>query len=469
MRIRIHFDKKRLVSFILAGLTFWVISSAQASPGNSVVRIKVDNDRGTSVGTGFIWPDPGYVVTALHVVAGATKISVYSESGKKSSSAKIHTALLEPDLALLKLDRDLGLSPLREAIADPNSTETHFIWGYPHDVAEMTRHKVEMVGGLSQFPSLASLFKNKRQLENTIGSQGYPALEAKIFRITKIQPGHSGAPILDNSGKVIGIGDGGLRDGLGGLNWAIPSAHYLPKLVNSRDPIPESNSAQSNLFNVSINEKPITFTETARHVLRRVWSAPILEILNSMEDENLFDDYRDLDASAREDANRSLESATVDVYEDEETGATFAVPKGMKFRYDTDDKLMVVSNESGPRMFIQAVISNDWEASLDNIRSFTGLLDRLGADWQRDPDWRDRKVIDEDNRYAFYDLYRQVADDFDEDLPPLAELDTVLIVDNRNFLGTAVVALNTDSFSDSDWYNHYLMMMCVKLADFSGY
>ena len=469
MRNRTFIGRKRLLNILIAWVIACAILSAHASPGDSVVRIKASKSDGATVGSGFVWSDSGYVVTALHVVAGAKKITVYSESKKKSTAASIYAVLHEPDLALLKLDRDIGLVPLDISPADPNSTEVHFIWGFPHDVAEMTRHRVEMVGGLNQAPTLASLFKNRKQLERTIGLQGYPKLEARIFRITKIQPGHSGAPIIDRSGRVIGIGDGGLRDGLGGLNWAIPASLYLPKLKNSADPVPGESSAQSSLFNVPIDAAPVIFEETKDHVLRRVWRASLGEILDAMQDDDLDDIYEYLDASARDDLGMSLDSAVIEVFEDQETGATFAIPEDMNFRYDINDKMMLVGSGSGPEMFIQAIIDDSWEASSQHLQRFTDKLNNLGVDWQKDPDWRDEKEVNGKEKYAYYNLFRQVPDTFNEDAPPLAELDTVLIIDDKAFLGTAVVALNVESFTDKDWYNHYLMMICTQMADFAGY
>jgi len=450
-------------------ICFVTTTVAGATPGESVVRIKVQHANGSSVGSGFVWSDPKFVVTALHVVAGARKITIYSENEKKSSSAKIHTALLEPDLALLKLDRDIGLVPLQTAEGNPNSTDAHFIWGYPHDVSEMTRHKIEMVGGLSSSPNLASIFKNQKQLKNTIGDQGYPSLDAKIFRITKIQPGHSGAPIFDKSGYVIGIGDGGLRDGLAGLNWAIPASIYLPDLKNSSDPIPGQSSAQASLFNVPIDEKPIVFSETSDHILRRVWRAPLVKIIESMEQKRLQKEYTDLDALTKDETGRSLAEAIVDVYEDEETGATFAVPKNFSFRYDTENKLLIASARTGSEMMIQATNNDSWDQGVVRMEGFNKFLNNIGINWQKDPKWPDTSEIDTEDSYAYYEIYRIVPDNYDEDPWPQAELDAVLLIDDNDFLGTAVITRNVNSFSEQDWYNHYLLMMCVNLVDFADY
>src|SRR5690606_27943222 len=80
----------------------------------------------------------------------------------------------------------------------------------------------------------------------------YPLPNARIYRISSIiQPGHSGAPILTSSGKVIGIADGGLRGGTARINWAMPSEIYLRSLVTSTDNIPGTISIQHNLYSNS--------------------------------------------------------------------------------------------------------------------------------------------------------------------------------------------------------------------------
>jgi hypothetical protein len=60
--------------------------------------------------------------------------------------------------------------------------------------------------------------------------------------------GFSGAPIVDFSGKLIGVADGGLENGAADISWCIHSIH-IPLLETSTEPFPHINTSQiNNLF-----------------------------------------------------------------------------------------------------------------------------------------------------------------------------------------------------------------------------
>ncbi len=50
-----------------------------------------------------------------------------------------------------------------------------------------------------------------------------PALDIHVLNINgNLLPGHSGAPILNGDGQVVGVGNGGIDLGRVGWGWAIP-------------------------------------------------------------------------------------------------------------------------------------------------------------------------------------------------------------------------------------------------------
>src|SRR5262249_39569769 len=53
------------------------------------------------VGTGFLWPEATQAVTALHVVAGCQRVSVYYEALRIERDATLAKVLHEADLVLL--------------------------------------------------------------------------------------------------------------------------------------------------------------------------------------------------------------------------------------------------------------------------------------------------------------------------------------------------------------------------------
>lgn len=452
----------RICQTIIACLLL-ISGAALAKPGESVVRINTEH----GVGTGFAWSKPRYIVTALHVVAGAKKISVYSEAKGEAASATLLTALHAPDLALLRLDRDIGLKPLVHAKVDSNDTDRHFIWGYPHDVAKMTRHQVQIVGGLNSSPTLSSIFKSDSQLKQTVGAQGFPALESRIVRIEKIQPGHSGAPVVNKAGQVVGIGDGGLRDGLGGLNWAIPAAVYLPELPNSRDPIPSGVSVQKSLFSTPTeNTQPLQMGQQG--TLHHVWQAQVPALLDILDGE-LRGHVQDLIEEATDVTGDDLSSALINIYEDDVSGATLAAPDGAYMDFDAEFGRLTVETYSGLSMMVQIGRASDWESARYELELFAEELLTSRDDWQPDPELEDIAHEDADDQFAEW-LFNRVAGEPSEDgTGHGAMLEANLLADQENFLGTAIITQDSSQFDDQQWRDFYLLTLSVALADFASY
>lgn len=504
MRVTINF-RKRLSLFLGGTIFFFSAVFAQGSvkqSAHSVVSITARSAKGAGQGTGFVWSQPTYVVTALHVIAGASQIEVYSQSKKRSTEAKPIAAHLESDLALLQLKTDIGLTPLSHANTDPGSSDEYYIWGYPRGVASMEGRPLRFSMSLEASPTLESIFKSSSQFKKELGNQGYPAFTAKILRInTNIQPGHSGAPIFDKTGRVVGIGDGGLRDGAAGINWAIPSMIYLPTLPSSKDPIPVDPSLQNTLFGFH-EEEPVkipygkaqsaspTYTvpeepeatpgdpgeesddfqweeSYSEQALYKVWEAPMREIILT-SDEEIVNLYNILNAEAIKETGRSLDDAIIEVYEDYVTGATIAVPQGVGMEYDNTTHMLVAAaggEETDVYMIVQISINDNWDDARSALSAYQAALDELAA-WQKapEPEFADDEEFNENESYAYVSHYRMVPG---EENNPLSEMNRTMVIDQNDFLGTAVIANNVPQFTADEWYHWYLMSMCVELANFS--
>lgn len=437
---------------------------SHVASSKSVVSISATSAGGTSVGSGFVWKKSTYVVTALHVVAGAKQIEVYSETQKAGTGADLVAVIKEADLALLKLKEDLGLSPLQETAVSPNSTAEFYIWGYPHDVAKMQGDFIRFSLSQSQTPTMKSIFKNASQFKKIVGKQGYPTIKTKILRIsTTIQPGHSGAPIFDKSGKVVGIGDGGLRQGIARINWAIPAAVYLPKLENSEDTPPATTSRQTRLFGKHI-EKQVKVPAAGKSVLEKVWTASLEDVLSTADPE-LTEIFAGLNQEALEETGRSLESAWIDVYEDSQTGATIAVPKDFPVHYNPNSRLLI-TKYPGPgnlMMIIQIVMNNTFEEGEAALNSYAQALHGL-ANWVTESDMPDDEDFDPEDSTLVISQFRYVPDANDD---AIEEMNLTMVIDENDFLGAAVVARNMPAFDEEAWYQLYVMHMCSELADFS--
>lgn len=158
-----------------------------------------------SLGSGFVVSKEGYVVTNNHVINGADEIFVKFSNGKEYSSTLIGTAP-EVDIAILKINSNETFKPLEFNNSD--------------DI---------------QIGQWAIAFGNPLGLNNsmTVGivsasgrsSLGIEEIENFIQTDAAINRGNSGGPLLDISGKIIGVNTAIVSPNGGsiGLGFAIPS------------------------------------------------------------------------------------------------------------------------------------------------------------------------------------------------------------------------------------------------------
>ncbi len=136
----------------------------------------------TSSGTGFFVTEDGFLVTAAHVVNGATQIRIITHAGLLLARlVKLDAA---NDIALLKADGHFSALPIvsSRAVKLGNTIATV---GFPNI-------------GLQGFaPKLA-----KGEIASLSGAQD----DVRFFQISvPVQPGSSGGALIDDRGNVIGI------------------------------------------------------------------------------------------------------------------------------------------------------------------------------------------------------------------------------------------------------------------------
>jgi hypothetical protein len=434
-------------------------------------------------GTGWCWNNSKQVVTALHVVAGipVKDIKVYTDKESKSSGVvKIVKVLKEADLALLELDTDLGLTPLTLAEVDQNSTSEFYVWGFPHGIFQMAGDDIRFSRSLDASPTLNSII-NKTGAKDEFEVQEYPLPTAKILRVSStIQPGHSGAPIIDKSGKVIGVADGGLRSGTARLNWAFPANMYVPRLLNSNDPAPTTTSLQSNLYssytvipdNVSQEEQnQIVEKEASENIvgndsqsISKTWTASYDEILETMYEE---DRNEIMVISAQNGIN--MDDTWYDIYEDFNTGATITIPYGENMVYDNG--WFYVNNESNTLHYSSLIFNaGDYENAKNSAyQVFNDILNsKIYVEspdlWVVSPDVPDEDpVVDDEAEYASYFLTRYSNDEKNLMLLYNAE------IEGTNLLVVMMVCdlnkLQEDNYKKQ--FLHYTV--ALNLAAFAGY
>jgi putative serine protease PepD len=191
----------------------------QAGPGVVEITVSTPGDSSgaypfggggtaTAQGSGFVYDESGDIVTNAHVVEGATSIKVELANGK-TYDATLVASDPSTDLAVIKVDAPASqLHPL--ALANSSSVEVG--------------DGVVAIGspfGLSETVTAGIVSALDRQIDSPDGF----TIPGAIQTDAAINHGNSGGPLLDLSGKVIGVNaqiesDSGDNAGVG---FAIPS------------------------------------------------------------------------------------------------------------------------------------------------------------------------------------------------------------------------------------------------------
>jgi len=199
-----------------------VLASATPSPPAAVavydqvrhsvvqVRARVAGQSGTFGGSGVILDTSGRILTSLHVVRGASEITLTFSDGTESP-ARIEVERPENDIALLQALRPpAGLVPA--TLGDPRSVRVG-------DEAIVVGNPL----GLNRSLSTGSISGLDRQFQAAGRGE---VLSGLIQFDAAVNPGNSGGPLLDRNGDVIGIVTGlanpAGRDVFSGIAFAVP-------------------------------------------------------------------------------------------------------------------------------------------------------------------------------------------------------------------------------------------------------
>jgi Trypsin-like peptidase domain len=201
-----------LVVVILSGT-----AAARTVSDASIVRISADlADGGVSYGSGCFWGEDGTILTAYHVVQGATKIRVYVD-GIAYDGVQVSAYAPQYDLILLRIPSlpvkkwGPGLIPGGELGPPFDLTREVKVMGHPVG----WRPTYSLNGRLTHvdFVSSTSIF-NAQNWDIFSENIDLVGLDVTVYG------GLSGAPVLVQD-QVIGVLSGSLNEG-GSITWAIP-------------------------------------------------------------------------------------------------------------------------------------------------------------------------------------------------------------------------------------------------------
>ncbi len=163
------------------------------------------NRKTTSLGSGFVISEDGYIITNDHVIDGADKIEVAFSNNEKYE-AKIIGTDPDSDVAVLKIESDNKKFP-HVALGDSSTLKIGqwaIAMGNPFGLSNTMTAGIVSAKGRSG-----------------MGIENY---EDFIQTDASINPGNSGGPLVDINGKVIGINTAILSKTGGnvGIGFAIP-------------------------------------------------------------------------------------------------------------------------------------------------------------------------------------------------------------------------------------------------------
>jgi S1-C subfamily serine protease len=176
----------------------------------------VETPSGT--GSGFVWDTEGHIVTNYHVIEDGTKFSV--TLGDAEYDATVVGAAPDKDLAVLKVDAKADrLAPLvvgrsADLVVGQRVLAVGNPFGFDHTLT------TGVVSGLG------------RELRSPSGRR----IRDVIQTDAAINPGNSGGPLLDSSGRLIGINSAifSPSGASAGISFAVPIdtvSRLVPQLI----------------------------------------------------------------------------------------------------------------------------------------------------------------------------------------------------------------------------------------------
>jgi len=179
-------------------------------------------------GSGFIWDKLGHIVTNFHVIEDATKAQV-TLADNTSWPATLVGIAKEKDLAVLKIEApEESLTPIPVGRSfDLKVGQGVFAIGNPF--------------GLDQTLTTGIISALGREIQ----SRAQIPIRDVIQTDAAINPGNSGGPLLDSSGKLIGVNTAiyspsGTYAGIGFsipvdvVNWVVPDLIKYGKVIRPR-------------------------------------------------------------------------------------------------------------------------------------------------------------------------------------------------------------------------------------------
>ncbi len=202
-------------------------------------------------GSGFVWSQDGYVVTNFHVVADSANVYVILADGTKSEGTVVGVDP-EHDVAVLKIDA-------------PSHLLVQLQVGRSADLR--VGQKVLAIGnpfGLDWTLTSGIISGLERTILSVVGTR----IRGVIQTDAAINPGNSGGPLLDSSGRLIGINTAivSASGASAGIGFAVPVDtvnRIVPQIIRTGHPqrgalgvriLPDLQAQRSGIEGVIVDE-----------------------------------------------------------------------------------------------------------------------------------------------------------------------------------------------------------------------
>jgi putative serine protease PepD len=179
----------------------------------AVAYISAQTAQGTATGSGFVVSSDGKIITNEHVVDGATSVTVKLGTAGKTQTATVLAADASKDLALLKVDATHLPALSFGTSASLQIGDNVYAIGNPY--------------GLDHTLTSGIVSALDRDIQAPDGTP----INGVVQTDAALNPGNSGGPLLDASGKVVGVNSQiassgsstGATGGNVGIGFAIPA------------------------------------------------------------------------------------------------------------------------------------------------------------------------------------------------------------------------------------------------------
>ncbi len=433
-------------------MVFFLVYGAPciAQPSGSTVhtlrRSTVKVESGNKVGTGFLWNKAHWVVTTLHSIENKDNITITLVDQVKS--ARVLKVLKRFDLALLELESEVDLPVLRTADAIPGVNSNLYVLGYngKGNLSNIIDRSLRL--GYNSNGKLKGLLSTSLRTELNTCKSPDPEIDILYFD-GSLLPGFSGAPIVDSSGALVGIADGGLENGAQSISWGI-AALNLSNLSTSDDVFTTglcSVQAEKVKFSSeNLQDSDVDYIPFESFKFIKIKTRTIEEMQATVDDplglQQLINSFSMTN-------NVDYLSFTYDIYMDVATGATICLPEGMELQIQNG--LLVGRSPNSDLAYIAwpSKVSGstaDWTRFQNPSVQFENSIisySNMNLQYQQDYNYSYRTPISQPNgimvnRKAFYG-YGQ--DNFGNYGPRTYLFETHIGVQNT-YLGMAVVNLN---------------------------